>query len=136
MAIIKDISNSPLLFQLEKVERDSFSSELPLAPEDLIEFWTKLGAGEIFESETIYSPAADEGDDTVLAINEYFAAKGMSPTYTVFHTGVAITAYRTEDPKYVILDEETFEVVSSFSSLEEWYDNVLRTEYAERYGMK
>jgi hypothetical protein len=136
MGIKEDFYNSPHLFQLEKIDRDDFGKEIPIAPNDLIEFWTKLGAGELFETEIIYSPSTDESGDTVLDINEHFAKKSMLSSYTVFHTGIAISAYRSEKPKYLILDEETLEVLKYFNSLEEWYSSTLRTEYAERYHMK
>jgi hypothetical protein len=48
MGIKEDFYNSPHLFQLEKIDRDDFGKEIPIAPNDLIEFWTKLGAGEFF----------------------------------------------------------------------------------------
>jgi hypothetical protein len=135
MGIKEDFRLAPHLFQIKKVKLDKFIEKIPLAPDDLIEFWTELGTGEIFETETIYSPSNDEHDDNVLDINEYFIGKGMSPSHTVFHTGVAISAYRTEPPRYVILDESTFEVIEYFETIEEWYCNTLRKEYAERYGL-
>jgi hypothetical protein len=136
MGIKEEFYNSPHLFQLESIEHDDFGKENPIAPNVLLEFWTKLGAGEIFETETIYSPSIDESGDTVLDINKHFAKKGMPSSYTVFHTGIAISAYRSKEPKYLILDEETFEVLKYFNSLEKWYSSTLRTEYAERYHMK
>jgi hypothetical protein len=135
MWIIEDFEKVPHLFQLSRIKRDDFNKAIQSPPKDLIEFWAELGAGEIFETETIYSPSAGENDDTVIEINEYFAEKGMPSSYTVFHTGMTISAYRAEEPRYVILDEETFEVVKCFNSFEEWYSKTLRTEYAERYGM-
>ena len=135
MSIIKDFNNAPLLFQLKKIRRNDFSKNIPLAPSDLIEFWTELGAGEIFETEIIYSPSIDKNDETVLDINEHFNKKGMSPSYTVFHTGIAISAYRSEKPRYVLLDEKMFNVIKCFESLEEWYSKTLSVEYAKRYGI-
>ena len=135
MNIKDDFYSSPHLFILVKVEREFFSKDIPSAPQDLVEFWTEFGAGEIFETETIYSPSTDENVDTVQKANEHFLKEGMPPDYTVFHTGIAVSAYRTEEPRYVILNEDNFEVIKSFNSLEEWYSSTLRKEYAERYGM-
>lgn len=135
MGIKEDFYSSPHLFFLVKVERDVFSKDILAAPQDLVEFWIEFGAGEIFETETIYSPSADANDDTVQEVNEHFISKGMPQDYTVFHTGMAVSAYRAEEPRYVILNKDTFEVIRSFNSIEEWYINTLRKEYAERYGM-
>ena len=132
MSIEEDLQNFPNIFQLIKVKR----IDIVDAPNDLIEFWSKFGAGEIFETETIYSPEDNRDDDTIFAITNHFLKQGIPESYTVFHTGLAVSAYRPEDPKFVILDENYFNVISSFSSFEEWYDRILKKEYADRYFMK
>lgn len=136
MCILKDYKKAPHLFQLSRIKLDDFSKEILPPPRDLIEFWTEFGTGEIFETETIYSPSNNEKDDTILDIQEHYSEKGIPPIYTVFHTGICISAYRKEEPRYVILDEDTFKVIKCFSSIEEWYNNTLRKEYAERYGVR
>jgi hypothetical protein len=135
MTILNDYKKAPHLFQLSKIRLDDFSEGILSPPSDLIEFWTKFGSGELFETETMYSPSINEIDDSILDIQEHYLEKGMPPIYNVFHTGISISAYRQEEPRYVILEENTFKVIKCFNTLEEWYSGTLRDEYAERYGI-
>ena len=137
MNIQKDYKKKPHLFKTEKVRPAELCGEIPEPPLDLIDFWTEIGAGEIFETETIYSPSCsiEENADTLYEINSLFQKRGLSPLLTVFHTGISISAYRKQTPYYVILDDSNFEITKCFNSIEEWYDKVIRAEYAERYGL-
>jgi len=106
-------------------------------PDDLFSFWQETGGGDIYETETIFGPAgdADLGED-VLEINEELRNRGMPEEFLVFHQGTGgLSAVRFSDGQYVQLSEDDFSESGTYSSLEEWYDRVLRNEYADRYGL-
>ena len=92
---------------------------------------------DIYETETIFGPAgdADLGED-VLEINEELQNRDMPEEFLVFHQGTGgLSAVRLSDGQYVQLSEDDFSESGTYSSLEEWYDRVLRNEYADRYGL-
>ncbi len=105
-------------------------------PDDLFSFWQETG-GDIYETETAFGPTGDAvfGED-VLEINEELQNRGMSENFLVFHQGTGgLSAVRLSDGQYVQLSEDDFSESGTYSSLEEWYDRVLRNEYADRYGL-
>jgi len=76
------------------------------------------------------------GED-VPEINEELQNRGMPEEFLVFHQGTGgLSAVRLSDGQYVQLSEDDFSESGTYSSLEEWYDRVLRDEYADRYGLE
>jgi len=39
-------------------------------------------------------------------------------------------------PRYVTVNPNTYKVTGEFDSLDHWYRNTLRKEFAERYGLR
>lgn len=106
-------------------------------PDDLKTLWMWTGGGDVLESETLLSPYGDDslGDD-VDSVNEFHRRNGMPNDYLVFHVGVGgLSAVRLSDNKYVQLNEETYAELQDYSSLEAWYETVLRQEYQSRYEL-
>ena len=105
-------------------------------PSDLQELWEKTGGGDLFESETILSPfgCSVSGDD-VDGINNHHHALGLDVDYLIVHCGLCLTAIRLSDQKWVVLDPGSYEVTTEYSSLSEWYREVIHNEYAKRYGL-
>lgn len=104
-------------------------------PEDLIEFWSETGGGELFDSETLLGPFGDPhlGDD-LDSVNPDFR-EGRTNPYLIFHTGCCLSAIRLSDGKYVQLDPVTYEEREEYEDLEMWYKKVIRDEYGESYGL-
>jgi hypothetical protein len=140
-SMIQDAQARPKLFfwkgPLDEVRLKEYVDQHGWSvPKDLFDLWLKTGGGEIFESETLLGPWRDpEMGDEVSALNEEFYSRGLPRKYLVFHTGMATSAARLSDGKYVQLDPDSFSEVEVYSSLEDWYRRLLRTEYAERYGL-
>lgn len=94
------------------------------------------GGGEVFESETLLGPWRDSAlGDNLVSVNKDLLVSGLPPEYLVFHTGVAISAVRLADGKYVRLAPDDFHELEQYTSLEDWYCRLLRREYAARYGL-
>jgi len=104
-------------------------------PEDLITLWEVTGGGDLFESETILSPFGDAnlGDD-IDSVNEFHYSQGMKRDYLVFHVGTGLSAVRLADSCYVYLND-SYQDLSEFLTLEEWYIAEIRSEYARRYHL-
>jgi hypothetical protein len=135
MIIKNDIRNYPHLFQIIK-ESSLANNNMNLSvPQDLMDFWIDFGFGEMFETETIYSPFTDNENYSIKEINDFFMSRGLSTDFCVFHTGINISAFRIEEPCFVLLEEDSFEILESFYTFDEWYNKTLRAEYFERYSM-
>lgn len=105
-------------------------------PEDLLKLLAVTGGGEIFESETILGPCRDaELGDNLFTCNEQLRGRGLPDGYVVFHTGMAVSAVRLADGRYVEFGLEDFEERGEYATLDDWYRKLIRAEYAERYGL-
>ena len=104
-------------------------------PPDLLEFWAATGGGEAFESEVFPKPLVGKDDeDGVEHATTWRHSNGMLAGLIVFHEGLCYSAVRCQDQVYVSLDEEA-RITGQYRSFGEWYRQVLREEYAERYGL-
>lgn len=140
-AMRRDLELKPLLFFWEgAVDRQRLKQLLDEKgwglPMDLFNLLASTGGGEIFESETILGPfrEADLGDN-LFTFNEELRGRGLPEGYVVFHTGMAVSAVRLTDGRYVEFGLDNFEKREEFASLEDWYLRLIRAEYAERYGL-
>jgi hypothetical protein len=104
--------------------------------DDLFELWTRTGGGDIFESETLLGPFGNEalGDD-ILGVNQYAHEQGLPANYLIFHTGIVRSAIRMSDRRIVTVVRADHTVIAEFESLDRWYVDLLRSEFAERYGL-
>jgi len=142
LAILKDAESHPDLFAwFGAIARGQIEvwlrSSNPEVPNDLLDFWTKTGAGDLFESETMFRPTQVpspepyfvSGDDIDTA-NQCRIPKGMSVSYLVFHDGIFLSALRLADKKLVTLGDE-HEETTIYSDLDDWYLRTLRKDFAE-----
>jgi hypothetical protein len=106
-----------------------------IVPDDLRAFWCETGGGDLFESETILGPFGSEdlGDD-VDSVNQAQWQNGMPIDWLVFHTGVGLTVVKMSSGEYANL-QASYEVHETFRSLDDWYNDFVRKEYAPRYSL-
>lgn len=102
-------------------------------PTDLTQLWLETGGGDFFESETILNPIGVSGDD-LDSVNEAYYQRGLPRDYLLVHVGTVLTAIRLHDQKWIVLDE-SYDAREEYSSLDDWYASVLRSEFADRYGL-
>jgi hypothetical protein len=104
-------------------------------PRDLLDFWTVTGGGEIFESEGFLPPLVSaDGQEEIGQLTRWCQRRGLPNNFVVFHEGLGFTAVRCADQAYVSLDGD-LRIAGEYPTLEQWYVDVLRREYAERYGL-
>ncbi len=105
--------------------------------EDLIAFWEQTGGGDIFETETFLRPCGSSDlDDSLEVVNQSLQSRGLrGDRCLVFHIGLAISAIRLADGRYVQLSKTDFSELAEYASLDEWYGKLVRAEYAQRYGL-
>jgi hypothetical protein len=105
-------------------------------PLDLQEFWQETGGGDLFQSETILGPfgPTETGDD-VDSLNDYAEGNDTPADWLVFHTGMCLSAVKLSSGEYFSLEEKSYRVQQTFKSLADWYERLIRKEYAERYGL-
>jgi hypothetical protein len=104
-------------------------------PESLLKVWEQLGGGELFESETLFEPRTTSEDD-IDDENEQLIALGLPFDLLAFHRGLSVSAVDQSSGEIVELDRSTFKERRRFTNFEQWYVNVLRDEYRERYGLR
>jgi len=105
-------------------------------PGDLFDLLVLTGGGEIFESETILGPFRDADlGDNLFTYNEELRDRGLPDGYVVFHTGIAVSAVRLTDGRYVEFGLNDFEERGEYASLEDWYLRLIRAVYGEHYGL-
>jgi hypothetical protein len=105
------------------------------APLDLVELWTQVGGGELFETETIFQPCLD-GVDDIDEQNDQLVSLGLPLDLLVFHRGLCISAVDQLSGEVVTLEPDTFGEVERFPSFDEWYCRLIRPEFAGRYGVE
>lgn len=106
-------------------------------PNDLKQFWSETGGGDLFESETILGPfgQVELGDD-VDSVNEFHKRKGLPSDYLIFHTGMALSIVRLSTGEYATVEEGSYMLQQTFKSLDDWYRCLIRKEYASRYEIE
>lgn len=103
-------------------------------PADLRQFWAETGGGEAFETEKFLTPIRDVHDDESVEQATACAARQGAPAgLVIFHQGLGLSGVRMADSVYIWLQDN--KVIGEYSSLDEWYLAVLRSEYAKRYGL-
>ena len=136
-----DCSKRPDLFNfngpIPLSELDRWINERQLnVPNDLKLLWHETGGGELFESETILSPFGDSAlADDIESVNHFHREKGMPRDWMVFHIGLGgLTVVQRNLGTYASVSEE-YKVQQTFSSLDDWYENLIRKEFAFRYKL-
>jgi hypothetical protein len=101
-------------------------------PADLFELLCTTGGGDVFETEMIVTSR-----DSVFGTDADMLNRGFEPPFGramwLFHEGVTRGAVDLHELTYVSLAND--EVIGTFATLDEWYVGVLRSEFAERYGL-
>ncbi len=139
MTMMSDAQTFPRLFlwngrpDKSALQRWVDSHSLGTASE-LIALLSETGGGVLFETEVILAPFSGGLADHADAVNREHRQRGLPVDYWLFHTGVTLSAYSRTRQTYDELSP-SYRTTQSFSSLEEWYVMVLRSEYAERYGL-
>jgi len=107
-------------------------------PDDLRELWCATGGCDIFESETILGPSGDPylGDE-VEGANEWYREQGMPARYLALCSGFdGLLVLDLPTGTYLRIAESSYEVYGTHDSLADWYQNVIRAEFAARYGLE
>lgn len=112
-----------------------WASKLGGVPEDLLSFWLTTGGGDVFESETLLSPAGALVGEDVESVTSACHQRGLPAEWVVFHVGYGVSAISIETGRYAWFEGQANAPSQYFDSLSEWYSQVLRAEYAERYGL-
>lgn len=104
-------------------------------PSDLLQFWAITGGGQIFETETLLKPIVAAHDESgVERATNWLKSRGLPSGMLVFHEGLCFTTVRYDDGAYLTLDQRA-RVAGLYESFDNWYVQVLRAEYAKRYGL-
>ena len=141
--IYEDALRRPDLFLWFGVTEAEFENWLPALPlrvhPGLVGFWRRTGGGDLFESETLLGPLVEDEDDNVLKVNEYHWSKGLPSDLLIFHEGLCLSASFVDRPRHrnqlVSFRSGSYQIGRQFDTFNEWYQQTIRAEYAERYGL-
>lgn len=128
----KDILGHPMLFELSgpMVISKGTARELGQLPIDLAALWEEFGGGEMFESETVFKPT---GDASVVVITNHALERGLAQGHFVFHEGLCLSSWSCNT--FYVFDSDSLTVLATHSTLDSWYKETIRSEYAKRYGI-
>lgn len=138
MRVLEDARERPLAFSWNgPVPEDRLRAWLEdvahPVPEDLIAVWATVGGGELFESEELYAP--DGTSDDLRLVSEFLIERGLPPGHTVFHRGCWVSTIDHATGELVARGSSTLWEEARFGTFDEWYINLLRAEFADRYGL-
>ena len=89
----------------------------------------------MFETERVLRPLPVANDeDEIATLTAWCRERGMPSGHVVFHEGFRYTAIRCTDGAYVSFDGEV-QMCGEYISLDHWYTQLLRSEYASKYGL-
>jgi len=75
--------------------------------------------------------------DDIESVNLFHRQSGMPVDWLVFHTGIGgLSVVKMLAGQYASVQEGSYQVQQTFSSLADWYAGLLRREYAARYGLQ
>jgi hypothetical protein len=139
--LLKDSREYPRLFLwnggVDRIVLDEWKSSGPgFVHPDVLEIWSKLGGGDIFETETILSLNHKDESDAVKSMSKHHWSLGLPSRALVFHVGLCVSAMIDCDLPIVAYDFQTYAELGRFIDLDSWYLNVLRSEYQHRYGLE
>lgn len=140
LTVLVDARNRPQAFRWNgSVPRERIDEWLAegswKVPNDLIQLWEEVGGGELFESETVFQPGLG-AEDNIDDENEQLVALGLPLDLLVFHRGLSISAIDQLSGEIVDLDPESFNERGRFKTFDEWYRDLIRAEYGDRYGLE
>jgi hypothetical protein len=141
LTILDDAAKRPELFcwagAIELSVLDSWLRDREWnVPEDLRYFWSQTGGGDFFDGETIFAPFSDLwANDSVDKVYKAQVNAGMPKHYLALHDGLRFSAINLEASTYIFLDEDNYQVQEEFPSMEAWYVQGIRPDFAERYSL-
>lgn len=106
-------------------------------PTELFDFYVYCGGLDFLETETILGPFGnpDLADD-LKSVNLFHRKNGLAHSCLVFHRGtVGLSIFDEIKKVYCVLNVDTYELISSYATLDQWYSLGLRREYASKYGL-
>ena len=70
---------------------------------------------------------------------EFHWSKGLPSNLLIFHTGLCLSASSVDNRRHrnrlVSFRSGSYEIGRQFNTFDEWYQQTIRAEYAERYGL-
>jgi hypothetical protein len=141
LTILDDAAKRPELFcwagAIELSVLDSWLRDREWnVPEDLRYFWSQTGGGDFFDGETIFAAFSDLwANDSVDKVYKAQVNAGMPKHYLALHDGLRFSAINLEASTYIFLDEDNYQVQEEFPSMEAWYVQGIRPDFAERYSL-
>jgi len=141
--IYEDALKRPDLFRwfgVTEAEFENWLTALPLSVHPgLVGLWRRTGGGDLFESETLLGPLVKDEGDNVLKLNEYHWSKGLPSDLLIFHKGLCFSASSVDSRRHrnrlVSFRSGSYQIGRQFNTFNEWYQQTIRAEYAERYGL-
>lgn len=139
MQLLDDAVVKPQVFRWNrpvgaKAIEDWLTGRQWTVPTDLRQFWSQTGGGEAFETERFFAPLLGaQHDESVEQATSLAAGQGAPAGLLIFHQGLGLSGVRMSDGAYIWMQDN--QVSGEYSSLDQWYLAVLRSEYAERYGL-
>jgi hypothetical protein len=147
--LLADVAIRPTLFlwngpiNPQRLELWAVENEWQL-PDDLKAFWVTTGGGQMFETEAMLGPFVDAAkgnaahltDTNVVGANRRYHSAGLRSDLLVIHEGAWVTCCDLQAGRYVVIDSQPpFQMRESYENFANWYNGLVRAEYAARYSL-
>jgi hypothetical protein len=90
----------------------------------------------MFETEQVLRP---DGSDSELfdlePVNDVIHDRGLPADHVVFHDGFCISSWDQSEQQVCTFSSGDLEPLHKMSSIDIWYNDVIRREFAARYGL-
>lgn len=107
-----------------------------MPPSDLVWLWIETGGGTMFETEEVLCPMKSAINDLdVLTATKLWHGRGLDPQLLVFHQGMCVSAWDHSAGKVRTYSRRDLRALEDARSIDEWYTQIIRAEYAARYGL-
>jgi hypothetical protein len=136
--LLDDLTTRPGLFcfngAISSAEIGEWLSRTAYAvPDDLLEVWSCVGGGDLFESETLLEPRRTLAD--IDAENARLRGLGFPDDMMAFHVGMVVSAVEQPTGAIRALDRRQFVPKWTYADFDDWYRRLLRAEFGERYAL-
>ena len=107
-------------------------------PEDVLDIWRRWGAMRIYVTEMVFAPGVCfPYSEEVVEQNVFLRGRGLPDDVFVIgeSSGEWLAVVGTTGLICEVRESDGFAVVEAFASMDDWYINNERAEFAPRYGL-
>lgn len=95
-------------------------------PNELVEFWSSFGGGELFQEETFLYPlpTGKQEIQDIKSENDFYTEKGLDPDYFIFETdSVNLAAFNKKTHEIAVFFYKDLSIREKFTNINQWFES-------------